>query len=373
MIGARHHHATESVIGGLFGLADASSASPGGKFGDPFSRLAVDSDVVLTASGRGGILLVCRSVSPRRVWFPSYLCPSMVRGVAREFGVRFYAVDDDLNADLSFAVDVHPDDVIVVLDNFGRPPDQNLVKAARLRGATILEDATQSWMSSGAGSDSDFIVVSLVKTLGVPDGGVTIGRRRGVLAPTESLPAAPDAWWSTIHEACRLRRDYDHGPATARERSAWYELYRSASAATPEEPVAMSSVSADLIRGAFDVEEIARRRIDNYRTLFEAYGRLALLGEIDDSTVPVGFVCRFEDPAARDRVRRALIDALIFPPIHWELADTVPARFAGSHTLSRRILTIPCDQRYDCSDMSRIIDVLGRALESESTTSINTA
>ena len=348
----------ESVIGGLFGLAEAAtSAETSNQLVNDLAKNG-NSDVVYTATGRGGILLVCRSVSPRSVWVPSYLCPTMIGRVSREFDVRFYCVDMQLKADLSFTDEVQADDLVLVLDYFGRTAETDLIDAIRTTGATILEDATQSWMSDDVGNRADFVVISLIKSIGVPDGGLVIGHRTGVLPPTESLPPAPEVWWNMIHDACQLRREYDEGFATAELRSVWYAQYLRAASSTPDAPVAMSTITRQLIRESLDIDDIAQRRIANYRTLYSEVGHLALLGSLRNGTVPIGFVCKFKSTAIRDRKRQSLIDALIFPPLHWSFDNVVPNEFTDSHDLAGRVLTLPCDQRYDRSDMMRIVNVL---------------
>jgi hypothetical protein len=71
------------------------------------------------------------------------------RGVRRPLLRRHHDVDSDLNADLSFSDEARPDDLVCVLDYFGRPAERALVRAVRATGATVLEDATQFWMSEG--------------------------------------------------------------------------------------------------------------------------------------------------------------------------------------------------------------------------------
>ncbi len=45
----------------------------------------------------------------------------------------------------------------------------------------------------------------------------------------------------------------------------------------------------------------------------------------------------------------------IYPAVHWPIADVVPPEFETSHRLAGEIMTLPCDQRYDRSDMERIL------------------
>ena len=77
------------------------------------------------------------------------------------------------------------------------------------------------------------------------------------------------------------------------------------------------------------------------------------------SIVPLGFPLRVLE---RDRVRDALFDQEIYPPVHWPLKGVVPRRFVESHRLSAEILTLPCDQRYCPDDMERMASIVTKAI-----------
>jgi dTDP-4-amino-4,6-dideoxygalactose transaminase len=64
----------------------------------------------------------------------------------------------------------------------------------------------------------------------------------------------------------------------------------------------------------------------------------------------------------RDRVAAQLRDEGIYAPIHWGLQDFVPQAFMEAHALSKNILTLPCDHRYDKSEMQYIIETIRRII-----------
>jgi hypothetical protein len=73
---------------------------------------------------------------------------------------------------------------------------------------------------------------------------------------------------------------------------------------------------------------------------------------LPDGVVPLGFPVRLKE---RDRVRQALFDARIYPPVHWPIAEVVPNEFGASHQLATEIMTLPCDQRYGAPDVERMV------------------
>lgn len=102
----------------------------------------------------------------------------------------------------------------------------------------------------------------------------------------------------------------------------------------------------------FDVE--AGQREKNFDYLLSEIGDIALFRDRQEA-VPIGFPVVIED---RDRVRKQLYEEMIYPPVHWDVSKVAPVNFTQSHDLSKRIMTLPCDGRYQISDMERVITEL---------------
>ena len=108
------------------------------------------------------------------------------------------------------------------------------------------------------------------------------------------------------------------------------------------------------MRYRIDYPSISSRRIANYQSLLDDLEHLALFPYLPAEVVPLGFPVRLED---RDRIRQLLFDQQIFPPVHWDIRRFVPESFQDSHRLSRHVLTLVCDQRYDAEDMHRTAEL----------------
>jgi hypothetical protein len=65
-------------------------------------------------------------------------------------------------------------------------------------------------------------------------------------------------------------------------------------------------------------------------------------------------------PELRDELREYLIVSKIYPPIHWQLAEDADVTALD---LSRRIMTIPADHRYNYQDLIRIKTALADFLK----------
>jgi dTDP-4-amino-4,6-dideoxygalactose transaminase len=110
------------------------------------------------------------------------------------------------------------------------------------------------------------------------------------------------------------------------------------------------------ILGLLDVEPISARRKTNFSILAEALGAWALLPDTDPTFTPLAYPVVLPEEH-RDEVRERLFAERIFPAVHWEWLPSSPEAFPDEHRLSRQILSLPCDHRYEAADMARVAAV----------------
>ena len=113
------------------------------------------------------------------------------------------------------------------------------------------------------------------------------------------------------------------------------------------------------------VEAWRDRRRRNHELLVREVGALprARVLPSPPGGVSFAFTVVFDSGEERARATRALAERAIVPAVLWPL-DPSPDRGVGAADadLSRRILSVSCDQRYDEEDMTRLAAVLRAAL-----------
>jgi len=334
---------TNAMIGGLFGLECQETPK---EVTPPF----ISGRDLFLVNGRSGIWLLVNRLRPPHVWMPSYLCHTMLSGIDRNItDLRLYEVDYELKVRSNeWISEVTSGDLVIFIDYFGFPHDHQLAKQVKAKDAWVLEDACQALLSDQWGSASDFVLFSLRKWIGVPDGGILRVPENFPLSNI-SLNASPPTWWLKALLVVIRRREFDDGLPT-RE---WFKLFREVENTAPIGPYAMSELSR-VIFEHFDYSEAADRRIRNYQTLLDELSDYAICPPIKQGVVPLGFPVRVKN---RDGVREQLFQHEIYPPVHWLLDGVVPLRCVDSHRLSSQIMTLPCDQRYRHEDMERIADI----------------
>ena len=328
----------------------------GGMFGQPVS-IAENSEIppfinrqsIFLVNARSGIFLLTELLSPRKVWVPSYLCHTILEGVRKAGGcVEFYVVNYDLQIDsYDWIKKVGEGDLVVLIDYFGWTYQKECIDLIKEQGACVLEDASQAMFTEGISRFSDFTLLSPRKFLGVPDGGILTPNSERFELNDVVLSEPPEEWWLKAFTASALRREFD----TYGGSNHWYELYQNMDSTHPIGRYAMSHLSRVLLYRCFDYSDIIRRRVNNYRTLASHLAEIAIFPEIPDGVVPLGFPVRIMN---RDNVRQSLFKERIYPPVHWLIKGIVPDTFRDSHILSNKIMTLPCDQRYDVEDMERV-------------------
>jgi len=286
---------------------------------------------LLLANGRSGLWMFRN----RTVWLPSYCCDSMITTLPN---CKFYDVSDNLLPRLPV---LEENDLVVLINYFGIPHRQECYDHIKNCGAEALEDASWSLLTPPT-PQADYVLYSPGKIVGVPDGGILLCRK----SVDVELGCQPsDEWMQQIYRA-RLERFLN-----PEANHVWYPLFLEVKNA-PIGPYAMSKLSEGMLEGVFDYEDMAVRCKRNFAFLAE---RLQAIIKPLASSVSTGFPIVVED---RDRVQKKLADEKIFCPVLWRFKK-VPCQFDKSYWLSNHLLVIPCDYRYDVTDMQRVVQLLG--------------
>ena len=316
-----------------------------------------------TASGRAALALILKQLrrdGVRHVHLPALLCESLLAPVkAQGMEHSFYPVDGELAA----APEPPSGSAVILVHYFGWPnPAGAELRASSARGdVVLLEDLSHAalgqWTESIPHGALRFL--SARKLGPAPLGGWCSMEAE----PEEPTMATAAMMWRSL--AARLiKADYlRHGGAPVEQdmERLYLGAFQAVEAYLDSDPGALGAPAqlTGLLEG-IDWDAAARRRRDNWVHLHEALaGKVEpLMSHLPDDVVPLGYLIRLA-PGRRDEVRRALAARRVFCPVHWPLPGEVDAaRFPEAHQLSRTLLTIPMDQRYDPRDMEHLADLV---------------
>jgi hypothetical protein len=118
---------------------------------------------------------------------------------------------------------------------------------------------------------------------------------------------------------------------------------------------------ARAILGSFPVAAWRSARAVNHVVLTSRLAQVGwarVLAPADGDSVPFSCVFVVDSAQLRERARRYLIAANIFPAVLWPLEQTVMPIGHEARDVSRRLLSVHCDGRYGTPDMLRIGEIL---------------
>ena len=273
------------------------------------------------------------------------MCPEVAEAVPEGVDVHYYPLDPALRPRVDY-LDGHlrAADHVLAVDYFGRPvadPFRSLVR--RHPDVGWIEDRAQA-LNTGQPAWGDWILYSPRKLCGTPDGGILAARSRALPALS---PRRLDAFGFVLPLIER------HEDEDERDNERWYANFRREEAKMTVEPHAMSRLSLDLLRHC-DVEADTGVRCRNFAALHERLARWAFLDSLVPGFAPLGFPIRVQSAA---RLVERLARQRVFAARHWPELPCDPEQFEAEHRLSRELVTLPCDYRYDEADMHRLAEL----------------
>lgn len=314
----------------------------------------------LYQSGREALLGLWRLLDKKnRLLVPEYFCGEVVEWW-QKYGVNVcqYVDGPQLESPRWETLRVSPGDVVLAVNFFGVRDGKCWAEWRNQNdGILLVEDHSHDPCSSWAlGSRADYAFASLRKSFPVPDGAI-LWSPSNLILPDE--PKQGDLTGSALKlSAMILKKDYlADGMESLKE--VFREFQVKGEAMLADAPLkAISPWSRAILSFGFPVAWREQRR-KNVQTLLAFISEVptiqVLFTEWPTGCCPFAAILLFPSCKIRDQYRMRLINARIYPAVHWNLgSSTSPAAL----DLSGRVLTIPVDQRYDDEDVKHIASIL---------------
>lgn len=297
---------------------------------------------------RGFLAWGRETLALERVLVPSFFCPRVTATLARELPVAVYP--DAPGEPPPAALEAGPRDVLLVVNTYGLR-----AKARVSTRAVVLEDHSHDPLSDWAfQSEADYAVASLRKTLPLPDGGVLWSPGGRALPPERRWTAAHARTAAGRLAAMAWKRQYLQGLPLDKETFRSRALDAEAALGSGEIS-GITPLSRERLPG-LPATAWRERRARNLAAFRSA------LGDVPGARLleaPFAATLLFDAPEGREHVRSALVAARIYPAVVWPLDEAAPPGVPPAHReLSRRLLSIHCDFRYDEGDMERVADAV---------------
>jgi dTDP-4-amino-4,6-dideoxygalactose transaminase len=285
---------------------------------------------------------------------------------------KFIAINEELKLEISdikkFLEDKNLRGVVLI-DYFGLSnlqPYIECIKSVR-PDVLIIVDAVQAFLSIVLSDNhypgADVVISSPRKFLPISDGGLVIFNNKKPIysfSKNNNLNDQASYYVSAgILKDAILKNSFDDETFLNIE-SLYLNLFDRHRKLFNNEIEPISNLSLELIKRT-NLKAIVNKRLINFKWMSDVFKQNKyenLLSPIfNDSTGPgIVFPLRV-DSKHRDPLRAYLKSRGIFCPVHWPiLKSQLPLLGKSSMLLSKEILGLPIDQRYDENDLSRILN-----------------
>jgi len=314
------------------------------------------------ATAREALLCLLRYLrynSENRLFVPEYFCDEIVTWWEKKgIVISRYADGPHLTSPEWNTVAVSQGDVVLVVNYFGVQEGMiwNKWREAN-KGVLLVEDHSHDPFSGWATeSNADFAFASLRKIFPVPDGAI-------LWSPKQlSLPKEPlmgDCTGSALKLAAMiLKKDYlDDLDVELKEVYRCFQGQGELMLGKDHSP-AVSPWSRFLLASGLPIAWREQRK-NNVKTLLRLIAACPsikpLFTKWPESNCPFNVVLLFSSKKDRNKYRSRLIEAGIYPAVHWEQRNSYNQNILD---LSNLIMTIPADHRYGEEDMKYIASIL---------------
>ncbi|WP_199154595.1 hypothetical protein [Chromobacterium sp. ASV23] len=292
-------------------------------------------------SARASLLALLRHIRPSLLWLPYFICPTMLEPVRRAgVPIRFYPIDHSYRPPIDLLP--APGELLLYVNYYGICAAQVEELVQRVPREQIILDYSQAFFS--APPDCLATIYSPRKFFGVPDGGYLCTHLE-VMLPEETetlsterfrplltrLADSPEAGYPHILEARRTFKG--------------------------QEPKRMSQLTNRLL-ASIDYARAENRRRTNAAQYHAAFGSRNPVS-IPDGVAPLAYPFYCEKPGLRE----TLAKQRIFVAKYWPDLELAPRGCETEAALAEHTLALPCDQRYDEAEISRVIAALRAELD----------
>lgn len=321
--------------------------------------------LIETLSGRVALEYVVESlklIGTTSVYMPSYCCHTMIEPFLKHgLKVAFY---DVVLTETGLKRQFNPNhccDVVFMLDYFGHIDEETSViaKEQKAKGKTLIYDATHSIYSVFDPTIYDYVFGSYRKWMDVNCGFVAVKGKADIDlgADWHQFKAYTDMRTQMFDLKARYMNDED---VDKHQFLAWINeaeemLERDYHHTLPDQR------SLDVLWQT-DYSYLVQSRRHNANILIKGIAELkdervrCLMGELGRQDTPL-FVPVWIHADIRNDLRRYLIEHNIYCPVHWPLSDLHTISIAATEIYQSE-LSLLCDQRYDHSDMYRIVETI---------------
>lgn len=322
------------------------------------------SDYILTSSGRGAEEFVLKEIENKKpdinkiAILPPFTCGTVIEPFIRHgYQVFTYEIDKNLNAmgaDLQDCIEKYNASIVLFHKYFGFDGLigwKEAIEKFQKKGVIFIEDRTQSLFRQENELNVDYIVGSLRKWCGTPDGGYAVCKQ-GLFS---DRPRIFDEELEQLKKTASFMK-YDYIVNSKGSKEDFLAAYKKAEEWLDNENCLYRiSPLSEYILSNLDIDNLKNRRRENYCFIFNRLSKIKDISIVtpflQDIDVPLYMCITVSD---RRALQYHLIENNIFAPIVWPKEMNDISVCDAADFLYENSLCLPIDQRYGIDDMNRM-------------------
>ncbi len=298
----------------------------------------------------------------KRIWIPSYFCYDVVEAISST-NIEICIYPDSMAEEKSCLPlgEIASKDVILLVNFFGMR-NKPIFPSDLPREIEVIEDHTHDpWSVWAQTSQAEFCFASLRKTIPVPDGGVLWSPKKLAIplqpSITKNIQEASAAKLSSMLLKSLYLKGCDIEKECFRKQAIKGENQISSG-----EISGMTEASKIMI-DCFPLLRWRKKRQQNFRFLVKKIKDISwccVPKLTNNSNCPFSVVLLVDTAKRRENLLLALVKRNIYPAVLWSLEKSVTKfTIPNKHLeLSRKMLSLHCDMRYNNIDMQRVAEAI---------------
>lgn len=292
-------------------------------------------------SARNCLAYLIEARQIKKIALPKFLCNS-VEKVCVKYGlkIRHYSVGEDFYPK---DYEEKQDEWLYLVNYYGQI-DNEKIKEIKVKYHKIIVDNVQAYFQRPV--EHTDTIYTCRKYFGVPDGAF-LYTEANISRELEQDKSAD-----------RMEHLLGRFENTA---SDYYLQYRKNETLMDNLPLKRMSLLTKNLLQAVDYENVKKRREQNYRLLDEE------LSHVNGLTIKIPhgpFMYPFYVPNG-DEIRKDLQNQQIYIPTLWPDVFDICSKDELEYNWAKNILPLPCDQRYELSDMMRMANTILKLIRKE--------
>ena len=295
-------------------------------------------DALKLNSGRNSLFYILKAYGIKKVHIPYYICDSVLEPI-KKLNVQycFYNITEDFKPIISD--ELKEDDFLLYVNYFGI--NEDIVGILAKENKNLIIDNSQAFFSK---PKTFPVFYSPRKFFGVTDGAYLY---------TDQFLNQEFEKDISFHKCIQLLKKFDFNSQQS------YEDYKLVEKSFSNEPLKTMSNLTNRILKSIDYKRIKRVREQNFSYLHK---KLKELNELSLSSKPVNGPLKYPFLIKNEDVKNHLIENKIYISTYWQEVFTRVQKDSLEYNLTKYLIPIPMDQRYNINDMKIIIEKINDIL-----------